>query len=328
MRLEEARAPGEEVSGMRLEEARAPGEEVSGMRLEEAVAAFSASWPACRTPVRAFVREFSLAAIEEVQPALALDFVERLYAQEFAESTAHQYRQAVNAFLDWLLAQGLASFGLAELLGAIRAQAEILKPRRQPVPVFATDEDVRQMLAAAYGVQVPQAITTPANRRRHLERLRNIALLEVLRATGARTSELAALVLGDLAPEAQRARAPDGRWLYFDLRAWAALSNYLAARGEGPGLPLLRWASPVFLRHDAAADGLDLRLSYNGITTVFAKLRGSSTITASAFRDRFARRVLEASRDPAGTAALLGVSVARFRQRYQAEITRLLGQAP
>ena len=178
-------------------------------------------------------------------------------------------------------------------------------------------------MEAAYTVRVPQDITRPGNRRLYLKRLRNIALLEALRATGARASELVALSRGDLEVERQQALAGDGRRLYFDIRAWAALMNYLAARDGGPGLPLLVWATPVFVRHDLGGEGKNLRLSRRAVSEVIVKLRGEGGITAQGFRNRFARKVLEASRDVAGTAALLGVSGVRFRERYRAEVGRV-----
>lgn len=290
------------------------------MRLDEAVAGFVGYRPSYGTPVRAFLAEFSIGDVGEVQPGLTVGFVERLYAKGFSVRTVHRYRQAVNAFLGWLLEAGAAAYDGAALREAGQAQAAVLQPCQRAEPVFATEEEVWAILDAAYGVQVPQDVTRPENRRLHLERLRNIALLEALRATGARARELVALSRGDLDVERQQAVAADGRRLYFDIGAWAALANYLAARDGGPGLPLLTWAMPVFVRHDPRGEGRNLRLSRRAVSEVIGKLRGEMGVTAQGFRNRFARRVLEASRDVEGTAALLGVSPTRFRERYQSMI--------
>ena len=276
------------------------------LTLDEAVDAFSVYRPSYRTPVRVFVREFGLMDVASVQPELTLAFIRQLYEGGFAGRTVHRYHQAVNAFLFWL-----------------HEQAEILNPNRRRPPEYVSDEDVKGILDAAYGVRVPQDITLPLNKRRHLERLRNIALLESLRATGARASEIVELVRGDLEVEHQRAVAPDGRYLYFDVRAWAALANYLEARNEDCSLPLFSWSTPVFVRHDVAGDGRNVKLRAKAVQAVIRKLRGSSGITAHGFRNRFARKVLESSADPVATAELMGISAARFRQRFKGEIARV-----
>ena len=69
------------------------------MRLDEAVAGFVGRRPSYGTPVRAFLREFSLGEVGEVQPGLTVGFVEGLQERGFSVRTVHRYRQAVNAFL-------------------------------------------------------------------------------------------------------------------------------------------------------------------------------------------------------------------------------------
>ena len=113
--------------------------------------------------------------------------------------------------------------------------------------------------------------------------------------------------------------APDGRYLYFDVRAWAALANYLAARNEDSSLPLFSWWTPVFIRHDVAGEGRNLKLRAKAVQAVIRKLRGSSGITAHGFRNRFARIVLESSADPVATAKLMGISAVTFRERFKGE---------
>ncbi|HEX2916288.1 MAG TPA: tyrosine-type recombinase/integrase [Chloroflexia bacterium] len=75
------------------------------------------------------------------------------------------------------------------------------------------------------------------DRLRHtLIRLRNIALLETLKSTGARVSEIVSLTRGDLDATNRRARVvgkgSKERWIYFSQAAWEAVQEYLRERGK------------------------------------------------------------------------------------------------
>jgi integrase len=105
-------------------------------------------------------------------------------------------------------------------------------------------------------------------------RLRNVALLETLRSTGARISEVVGLNVGDLRPgdrtaiiQADVGKGDKSRPMFFDGRSWHALRVY---RSQNPAQSL----SPLFLRHDrGAGGGKPKRLSQAGAQAEIRRLR-------------------------------------------------------
>ena len=99
------------------------------------------------------------------------------------------------------------------------------------------------------------------------------------------------------------------RLVYFDEKAWSALSHYLQVRGDGAGRRSLS-TLPVFARHDRGAGSRVLPISTNSVRTAIndlCQLAGlDETITPHLFRHRFATRVLRATHDLAATQDLLG----------------------
>jgi site-specific recombinase XerD len=157
-------------------------------------------------------------------------------------------------------------------------------------------------------------------RLRHLTYLRNIAIVEMLRATGARPRELVALRRGDLDELNQVARAPDGRHLYFDLASWAALARYLEARRDPVFCAHLLSQVPLFARHDLRSAGQGLQpLAAARVGKILKGLRSTEMLTARALRIRFGQRLLAATADEKGTAKLLGIKglvpVRLYRER-------------
>lgn len=153
--------------------------------------------------------------------------------------------------------------------------------------------------------------------RLQLAYLLNVAIVENLRATGLRISELVALRRCDLHSQGQAAAAPDGRTLYFDLESWAALSRYLAARGDPANYPLLQWNLPLFARHDPASVGQPLQpLHRVSVSRILTSLSPTAGLGGRALRTRFAHLVLAATQDQAGTAQLLGLKKSSSIRRY------------
>jgi site-specific recombinase XerD len=218
---------------------------------------------------------------------------------------------------------------LSDIRGRVRADAHLLNK----VPA---DSAVTRILAAAHDVP-PQPEATA-----ELIRLRNIAMLESLRCSGMRVSELVALKRGDLVREGRHAvvngKGDKQRYVYFDDAAWNAIQVYLRARGDGgrtAGRSL--GALPLFARHDRGAGRKVLALTTNTVRHVLEKmieiantaadetLEGDYPITPHSFRHWFATRVLATTGDLAATQDLLGHSspaTTRVYARVSAERLR------
>ncbi len=178
-------------------------------------------------------------------------------------------------------------------------------------------------------------------RRYQLLRLRNVALLETLRCTGARVSEITGLNRADLDATNRRARVvgkgAKERWVYFSPAAWEAVQLYLRSRsrlmGEAaalkavpdspPASPARKAGSrarslaadlagqPLFARHDRGAGWKEVKpLLPHAIETMLWELVEQAglevKITPHRFRHWFATRMLAATGDLATTQDLLG----------------------
>jgi site-specific recombinase XerD len=167
-------------------------------------------------------------------------------------------------------------------------------------------------------------------------------MLESLRCSGMRVSELVSLKRANLVREGRHAvitgKGDKQRYVYFDDAAWSAIETYLRARGDGGrtgGRSL--GALPVFARHDKGAGRQVLALTTNAVRHVLAEmierankgtgdtLEQDHAITPHSFRHWFATRVLATTGDLAATQDLLGHSspaTTRVYARVSAERLR------
>ena len=203
---------------------------------------------------------------------------------------------------------------LSDMRGRVRSDAHLLNKVPQ-------DDAVERILAAAHAASPGQ------DQAEELRRLRNIAVLETLRCSGMRVSEVVGLKRGDLVREGRHAvvtgKGDKQRYVYFDDRAWTAIQNYLRARGDGgraAGRSLA--ALPLFARHDRGAGNKVLSMTTNVVRKTLEKLIEKANalgdedtgveqdhrITPHSFRHWFATRVLARTGDLAATQDLLGHS--------------------
>ena len=194
----------------------------------------------------------------------------------------------------------------------LRLQAELRQVRRVHRPPsrqvrVPSEEDVAALVRAARaGAAADQAEDVAA--RGDLRRLRDIAMLELLRSSGIRVGELVSLRRRDLEP-APAGQAPPGRlrvmgkgrkerWAYADADAWAAMRAYLQARASldghaGKSLGGL----PLFARHDKGAGASVLPLTTRSVQIVIEKLARRAGlveqgISPHSLRHYFATRLL------------------------------------
>jgi site-specific recombinase XerD len=121
--------------------------------------------------------------------------------------------------------------------------------------------------------------------------LRDLAIVETLRATGCRRAELAGLCLGDLDLNAKNAlgkgKGSKYRRVYWDGDAWHALCTYLWARQESAQ------DAPTFCSHGNRANGQALSARHiSRIVNALAKQAGVE-VTPHYFRHVFATKALD-----------------------------------
>jgi integrase len=289
------------------------------MNLTTAADQFRQIKPWTRHGVAAFLAHCQVEDTRELELADLTAFFHALVAKGYTVGTYMAYRNQTNAFLRWLVAGGLVPFGLDSLKEVFTEQywaMPVATTERAEVP---EESEVRALIEAAHAVAPAVFPDTARGRQRRLVYLRNIAIVEMLRATGVRPSELVALRRCELDEARQCAYAPDGRRLCFDLESWGALARYLQARGDPVDCPLLMWRAPVFARHDGRSAGQGLvPLGQHAVRRIIANLRRSGSATKPRdLRARFARRLLEATEDERGTARLLGLKQTWGVRRYR-----------
>ncbi len=229
------------------------------------------------------------------------------------------------------------------------------KVQRTILDKVPADEVIESLLRAAYappGSLVPPAATSldpgepPSlsavksgfrgnltklaeqdERRHRLIHLRNIALLETLKSSGARVSELTEMRRSDLDAANRRARVvgkgSKERWIYFSRAAWDTLQTYLQERTRlmnpatlesprrGHGRLSEMANQPVFARHNRGAGWKAVQpMTPDAVRKMLWELVEQADlqvyITPHKFRHWFATRMLSATGDLAATQDLLG----------------------
>lgn len=230
-------------------------------------------------------------------------------------TTLRTYLTGIHRFYRFLMLKDHASISYIDLQRLQDEYSEYGRIKRR-LPPHVDDEVIEAIIAAAH--RMPRTMDdSPAARRQELRRLRDIALVESLRSTGARVGELANLRRGDLEHSRRRARVRaestkgiSERYIFFDGQAWQALTAYLGERADGGGGRALS-EYPVFARHCRNAGKKVLPLSTTSIQKVVRRLgreagRLDTHITPHAFRHWFATRMQRATGNLAVTQDALG----------------------
>jgi site-specific recombinase XerD len=255
--------------------------------------------------------------VTDVSPDMALSFVRWLQSNNpVSPTTLDNYLSAITRFYRWLMLEGRASFVAADHARLQERLADVRGRRPpRPLPRVPAEEAVQAVVEAAYAVPLPEEPNSPRGRRATLRRLRDIALVEGLRSSGARVGEVVALRRGDLDYQRQAAvvtgKGRKQRLVYFDDKAWGALAHYLKVRLDGASGRSLT-SLPLFARHDRGAGSKVLPISTNTVRAAINRLCRAAgldeTITPHLLRHRFATGVLAATHDLAATQDLLGHS--------------------
>jgi integrase/recombinase XerC len=221
-------------------------------------------------------------------------------------TTVHLYTTAVVRFYAFLVRERHRSDLQLETIQLRLAALRGKRPRG--LPKVPPDEAVERMVAAA--LEVAPGATLQEER----IRLRNIAILQTLRGSGVRVSELVSLRRGDLDREQRRAvvtgKGGKQRLVFFTDEAWRAVWAYLEARGDGAAARGAG-AAPLFARHDRGAGGKVLALTTKSVREVVWRLAQAARledlgITPHRFRAWFATHLVAETGDLAAVQDLLG----------------------
>lgn len=264
----------------------------------------------------------------------AIDFVHWLSGEHFrnqtmAKATLRTYLAAVARFYAYLTRERLCPLAADEHERLRDAYRGFRRGGYRRLPRPAARETIQRLIQAARAA--PVSADDP---RGELRRLRNIALLETLRCTGARVGELVSLRRGDLDYANQAARVigkgDRERVVYFDDTAWQAIQAYLNARQDGARGRALH-ELPLFARHDRGAGQRILPLSTNTVRQVFEeclRLAGiEQPLTPHTLRHTFATIALETTGDLAVVQDLLGHASPATTRVYAKVSSRRLHEA-
>lgn len=215
------------------------------------------------------------------------------------------YTTAVMRFYAFLVREGfrvdLPLPRIAERMKALRGK------RPRALPRVPDDAVVEAILTAARQ-------RTAGDSEQHQQiRLRDIAIIETLRGSGIRVSELVGLRRGDLIASQQAARVTGkgnkSRIVFLTPGAWRSLTAYFTARQVHNSRSIA--LQPVFTRHDRGALGQLLPLSTKSVREIVRQLgrfaqQEDAGVTPHRFRAWFATHMVEETGDLAATQDLLG----------------------
>lgn len=238
---------------------------------------------------------------ERIELKTALAYIRAQARHGLSRSTLAVYAAAIRSFLRWLALEGIASFGFEAFLQTMERLSELVGPPGQRIPKVPKEEDVE--LLFRYVRWRPLFLSD----RQEILWYRNRALLEMIRATGARVSEVCNLYADELDPDLRAAtitgKGSKERKVWFDTFAWTALMEYIERRGiEGQH-------APVFIRHDnAQTDEIhpaDPRVIIYALND-YCKAVGIDYINPHKFRHRYATIMLALTGDLATVQDLMG----------------------
>jgi len=232
------------------------------------------------------------------------------------QRSLHTYLAGLVGWVNFLQVRGWLPFTPQELA---RFQDGVKRVRRNQHPPDLLPHPPRPEEMEAL---VEAARETPLRRendhRELLAKLRDVAIVEVLRCTGLRVGELVKISRKQL-DDSERAVWVVGkrgklRRVYFDERAWAAMRHYLQerqAQDGSSGRPIAEL--PVFARHDKRAGEKVLPLTTESIQNTIRRLAeradlAAKGITPHALRHYFATRIYQTTHDLAVTQTALGHS--------------------
>lgn len=264
------------------------------------------------------------APLSTLTPDALVGFPSWLVRQQMAKSSRDTCLTAVEGFIAFLFRNGYVAMGASDYERVRYEFAETRKRRAEEkgLPPVPSRQAVEATIKAARAVPRPDPESRDADRYR-LQRLRDIAVLELLRATGIRVGEVVSLMRGSLDYERKSVRvtvtkSKQGRSVPVDRRAWNAVQAYLTAR-DGEEVNGLR-ELPLFAGH-ARKSGREPR----PLTTRTVQMRVRALaqaagveeeLTPHSFRHRLATDLVRATQNLEATRKALGHESIATTQKY------------
>lgn len=242
----------------------------------------------------------------------------------------HTIATYLSVYLSWLrfIIRERLHPALAGESERIRAVYRRQRPKAQRLPRALSEEDIEAIIRAARGKKEEKKA------RLELARLRDIALIETFRCTGARVGEIVGALVEDLDAKDRTLRITGKgnkqRMLLFDGTGWQALTAYLRKRNT------MDWQhteklTPLFCRHSKPAGKRLQRLSQRSMRNILHGLAGKAKVrrraTPHTLRHAFGKRVLESTGDLAATQDLLGHASPATTRIYAQLVSSRLRQA-
>lgn len=230
--------------------------------------------------------------------------------------TLHTYLAGLSGWVQFLQVRGWLPFTPQELARFNDGIKRVRRNQRPPdlLPHPPRPEDLEALVEAAHSLPLRR----PDDSRELLAKLRDTAIVEVLRCTGLRVGELVSMRRKQLEAQERAAwvvgKRGKARRVYFDERAWVAIQRYLQERQSldgASGRPLAEL--PLFARHDRRAGSQVLSISTESVQNSIRKLAeraqlSAKGITPHALRHYFATRIYQTTHDLAVTQTALGHS--------------------
>lgn len=246
-----------------------------------------------------------------------------------AKASLRTYLASVSRLYAYLLREKIVELSASDLERIRAAYRNYRRGYHRPLPKLPSEEAVRELILAARRVKAQ-----PNKPRLESVRLRNIAMLEALRASGMRVGELVGLKRDDIDYRTHSARVTGKgskqRIVYFDDTAWNSIQAYLKQRGDGAKGRAL-YLLPVFARHDKRSGKRILPLTTDAVRLVFDELAKDANLevamTPHSLRHAFATKVLEATGDLALVQDMLGHSSPATTRIYAKVSSKRMRQA-
>jgi site-specific recombinase XerD len=271
--------------------------------------------------------------IEALRLPTAIGFVTWLYdylleevaggqPEKISEATKANYFAAVSGFFEYMIIETqMLPMSIQEYDTLRKAFSKATKARGRselPPDKLPSPQIVASLLEEARQPLDLTEDTPPGEvRRKHLARLRNIAIVEALVSSGMRVGELVRLERGHLLYDIQGAsvkyaKGKKDREVLFSEEAWSAIQTYLEMRGDTAQARASLSRVPVFSRHDRRAGSKVLPLSTRSIQNILTQLASDAGIlerfnlTPHTLRHYFATEFLSETGDLALTQYALG----------------------